>query len=263
MKIMTWNIQNGGAIWGKNGNNSPCPSNIQNVLNVIEERNPDILVLQEFQYQYWEGLVEHGLKKIGYTYFKYRKDLEDYTARNGVMICTKHLEMCLKDKPNKIDRYSSRNWLEANFLSVDLVMLAIDVPLLEKPNSFTKRDYIRKIDGREYDCEKREKFLKVLKDKFNEFRELKKPAVILGDFNLYDSLQCSYNEYMIEYKKTLISMVNAITYGDHQNDYIFGNKLFEATFKPLQFDKDNSIECSDHKAVSVIECETRNNEDAE
>lgn len=62
---------------------------------------------------------------------------------------------------------------------------------------------------------------------------------------------------------TLISMVNVITYGDHQNDYIFGNKLFEATFKPLQFDKDNSIECSDHKAVSVIECETRNNEDAE
>lgn len=60
---MTWNIQNGGAIWGKNGNNSPCPSNIQNVLNVIEERNPDILVLQEFQYQYWEELVEHGLKK--------------------------------------------------------------------------------------------------------------------------------------------------------------------------------------------------------
>lgn len=63
---MTWNIQNGGAIWGKNGNNSSCPSNIQNVLNVIEERNPDILVLQEFQYQYWEELVEHkehGLKK--------------------------------------------------------------------------------------------------------------------------------------------------------------------------------------------------------
>ena len=260
MKIMTWNIQNGGAIWHSKGDKSPCLSNIQNILNVINKNKPDILVLQEFQYQYWEELVEHGLKKIGYTYFKYRKDLEDYTARNGVMICTKYLKMCLTDKPKNIDKYSSRNWLEVNFLSIDLKMLAIDIPLLERPNIFTKRDYIRKIGGEEYDCDKREKFLKALKDKFDEFRELKKPAVILGDFNLYDSLQCSYNEYMIEYKKTLNSMVDVITYGDHQNDYIFGNMSFKNSFKAvtLEEEEDKSIKYSDHKAVLVTNCQIRN-----
>lgn len=168
--------------------------------------------------------------------------------------------MCLTDKPKNIDKYSSRNWLEVNFLSIDLKMLAIDIPLLERPNIFTKRDYIRKIGGEEYDCEKREKFLKALKDKFDEFRELKKPAVILGDFNLYDSLQCSYNEYMIEYKKTLNSMVDVITYGDHQNDYIFGNMSFKNSFKAvtLEEEEDKSIKYSDHKAVLVTNCQIRN-----
>lgn len=145
-------------------------------------------------------------------------------------------------------------------MSIDLKMLAIDIPLLERPNIFTKRDYIRKIGGEEYDCEKREKFLKALKDKFDEFRELKKPAVILGDFNLYDSLQCSYNEYMIEYKKTLNSMVDVITYGDHQNDYIFGNMSFKNSFKAvtLEEEEDKSIKYSDHKAVLVTNCQIRN-----
>lgn len=59
MKIMTWNIEDGGVINRYN----PILSNIKNILNVIQIENPDILIIQEFQYTY-KKIIEDGLKQL-------------------------------------------------------------------------------------------------------------------------------------------------------------------------------------------------------
>lgn len=237
MKIMSWNIQNGGALNSVMDEfNHPIIENIDNILSVIEEQSPDILSLQEFQYQYWNELVENGLKKQGYNYFKYRSVLGKRTARNGVLICTKNQNMELKDDPKDIDDYSKRNWVEVYLPGVDILILSIDVPLIGKNN-----------DSRE-----REKFLKVLKQRFLSYSKITNPAAIIGDFNLFDSPNCSFREYMVEYKNILTSLGDIITFGDHQNDYIFGNREFINRFVMLD-ENDVNTTGSDHKPVIAIE----------
>ncbi len=241
MKIMSWNIQNGGAqnnVMDKF--NYPIIGNIDNVLSVIEEQSPDVLSLQEFQYQYWNELVENesnGLKKQGYNYFEYRSVLEERTARNGVLICTKNLKMELENDPRDIDDYSKRNWVEVYLPEVDILILSVDVPLIGKDN-----------DSRE-----REKYLKALKRRFLSYSKMTNPATIIGDFNLFDSPNCSFWEYMVEYKRILFSLGDIITFGDHQNDYIFGNKEFNNRFIMIEEGNNDSTTCSDHKAVFAVE----------
>ena len=237
MKIMSWNIQNGGALNSVMDEfNHPIIENIDDILSVIEEQSPDILSLQEFQYQYWNELVEdgsNGLKKQGYNYFKYRSVLKERTARNGVLICTKNQEMELKDDPKDIDGYSKRNWIEVYLPEIDFLILSVDVPLIGKDN-----------DSRE-----REKFLKALKRKFLSYSKMTNPAAIIGDFNLFDSPNCSFWKYMVEYKIILTSLGDIITFGDHQNDYIFGNSEFVYRFVLFVDGNDISCTCSVLKAV--------------
>lgn len=45
MKIMTWNIQDGGVL----GFHNPIVHNIKNILNIIKEENPDVVVIQEYE----------------------------------------------------------------------------------------------------------------------------------------------------------------------------------------------------------------------
>ena len=53
MRIMTWNIENGGA---KNFKH-PDASNIQNILRTIDEAAPDIVVIQEYENEFNDILV--------------------------------------------------------------------------------------------------------------------------------------------------------------------------------------------------------------
>ena len=47
MKIMTWNIKDGGAL----SKNNPKVENINSIIKTIKDENPDVLVIQEYETQ--------------------------------------------------------------------------------------------------------------------------------------------------------------------------------------------------------------------
>ena len=62
MRIMTWNIQNGGA--GPNFSR-PDLGNVQNIVDVIEGENPDVAVIQEYQTDFERMMLGEGLERCG------------------------------------------------------------------------------------------------------------------------------------------------------------------------------------------------------
>lgn len=247
MKIMSWNIQNGGAVFSKKdeeqGKGKPIPSNIDNILDTIRKENPDILILQEFQYQYKDRLIENGLKKDGYQDFRYYEEYlnKEHDGANGVLICNKIGQWKELPKPVDIYKYTYRNWCEVELTDNNLRLLAVDVPLVEKR------------DGVE-DIRKRKAFLEDgLKHKFLEYRNMEGPAVILGDFNLFimaDGETSTFSEYLTFFENTLVSLVKGITWGNHQNDYIFGNAAFVNMVQPGH-EKPVQTSYSDHNYLIV------------
>lgn len=220
MKIMSWNIKNGGAVFHcKDRDYKPIPSNINNILATIRKENPDILVLQEFQYQYWDRLIENGLKKDGYRNFLFYEDYlnEEHDGANGVLLCNKLGQWNMLPRPADIYEYTYRNWCEVELPDKNLRLLAVDVPLEEEFHGVK-------------DIKKRKAFLEDgLKRRFLEYRDMETPAVILGDFNLFiteDGETSTLSEYLSFFEDTLVSLVKGTTWGNHQNDYIFGNAAF-------------------------------------
>lgn len=206
MKIMTWNIRDGGVINRYN----PKLSNIKNILNVIKIENPDILIIQEFQYAYKKLLIEEGLKQLGYSFFNYNKILEKYTLRYGVIIASKFKYISI-EKPSNILKYSWRNWNEILIPDYNFKILGIDVPLAETNNVKDNR---------------REKklFLDELNKKFQEYKNIDFPALILGDFNLHE--QAVFKEYLKEFSDSLVELTTRdATHLNHKFDYIFGNSI--------------------------------------
>ena len=64
MKIMTWNIQDGGVL----GFHNPIVHNIKNILNIIKEENPDVVVIQEYQSEFYNEFIRDGLSRLSYIH---------------------------------------------------------------------------------------------------------------------------------------------------------------------------------------------------
>lgn len=63
MKFLTWNIKDGGVL----DFNNPKVDNIDNILNIIKKENPDVIVIQEYQSEFYNELIRDGLNKLFYT----------------------------------------------------------------------------------------------------------------------------------------------------------------------------------------------------
>ena len=63
MRILLWNIQDGGVL----SLNHPDRSNLQNILTVIRDLVPDLTVLPEYETEYRRIFLEEGLIPLGYT----------------------------------------------------------------------------------------------------------------------------------------------------------------------------------------------------
>lgn len=239
MKIMTWNIQDGGV----RNRSKPDMANLQSILSIIKNENPDIIAIQEFKYMYWNELAEgeNGLKNIGFKHFFFDKVLTEYKGRYGVIICSKLIGNMVVDKPKDICKYSYRNWCEVRFSQPMLRILTVDVPL--------NQNYNGKIDSRE-----RKKFLeKGLKPIFFEYQGLSTPAIVLGDFNLCIKkygYKSSFSEYLKLFEEKMNNLVKGISFGKQQNDYIFGNDSFTKLVKP-KYKEPISQNCSDHNYLIV------------
>lgn len=234
MRIMTWNIQDGGTASFKN----PQIGNIQNILNVISDTNADVVVLQEFESEYAEYVVKNGLEKMSYT-CTVCNDNEEATLRKRVLIASRlPFEEC--ETPKSISPYSRRNWREIFIPSRKMKVLGIHVPLAETTV------YGRKIDNRP----EKKSFLEALKQKFIEYGKYEFPAVILGDFNLHEN--AVYKEYLTIFSQHLTEVTTKeATWGKNKFDYIYvNNKLLSLTDKSAQ-NKPHSTAFSDHKYLYI------------
>ena len=231
MRILTWNIRSGGAI----DFNNPQIENIHNILRVIDSLQADIIVLQEFQFKYYEIMVQDGLEKMGYEWTVCKEDKEK-DSRYRVLIGTKYsFDEC--EYPNSIRKYSRRNWNEIILRDKKMAILGVDVPLAE-----TKDKHGRKIDNRK----EKQQFLEALKAKFEEYANYDYPAIILGDFNLHEKAE--YKEYLQIYEQHLTEVTTeASTCGKYKFDYIFVNsKMLDLIDKTKEF-KPHYTAYSDHK----------------
>lgn len=234
MKIMTWNIQDGGI----RDRDKPVLINIQNILDTIEHEQPDILIIQEFKYSCNLILVEQGLKKIGYPYCIYDEVLEKNTERYGVLIASK-IKFESIEKSQNIKKYSWRNWNEILVPIYNLHILGVHVPLAE-----TNTIYNTKIPN------KREKklFLDELNMKFMEYEKSDNPSLILGDFNLHETAE--FKEYIDKFSYYLTEVTTKdATHRKSKFDYIFGNK--EIVNKLQGKNKPIWTEYSDHAYLLI------------
>lgn len=230
MKIMTWNIQDGGVIDSFN----PAISNIQHILDTIKEIAPDIIAIQEYESEYYKVLVEDGLEKMLYS-CTVCEEYADRTLRKRVLIATnKPFEEI--SRPSDIFRYSRRNWNEIYIPCYELKVLGIDVPLAKTTT----------INGNIKNNEREKKtFLEALLKKFTEYKSSCKPAVILGDFNLHS--EAVFREFLDKFSLCLNEITTQdTTWGRHKFDYIFVNdallELWDKTKYPPQ-----QTSFSDHK----------------
>ena len=133
MRILTWNIQNSGTV----NFNNPCIENISNILQEIEILNADIVVIQEFQYEYYDIIVRDGLEKMNYM-CKVCEDDKEKTLRNRVLIASKYsFDEC--GYPKTISKYSRRNWNELIVREPKMVILGIDVPFAETTDMYGRK----------------------------------------------------------------------------------------------------------------------------
>lgn len=236
MRIMTWNIDNGGTLDLFN----PVIANIKNIVNEIKKVNPDIVVIQEYLTEYKKQILEEGLEQQGYKYFKVCEDAPDKTLRKRVLIASK-LEFEEKNFPDEISCYSRRNWCEICTIKDKIHILGVDVPLATTKN----------FDGSRNDNSKEKKvFLDSMLKKFIEYEKSEAPAVILGDFNLHS--EAVYKEYLEKFDHYLCQVTsNSPTWGRNKFDYIYVNKAMgklineKAKFEPIE------TEYSDHKYLYI------------
>lgn len=229
LKIMTWNIKEGGIYDRKN----PELNNIRKILKVIDTEDPDVLVIQEFQYKYKEELIDNGLKELGYNFIQYNKILKEYVLRYGVLIASKY-RFIPEEPPQEITAYSRRNWNEIYIPQFELKILGVHVPLAKIYNS--------KGELTDKSVEK-ELFLKALNNKFSEFKYDREPAIILGDFNLHE--KAMFKEYLELFSSELTEITtNNVTCGNYKFDYIYGNQNVVNRQKNI-FDPIKNG-CSDH-----------------
>jgi len=233
LKIMTWNIKDGGAL----NFEYPEISNIKHILSVIEDECPDIIVIQEYMSKFYHEFVM-GLKKLGYNHLSVCMDYPDRIKRKRVLIASK-LYFSNIQAPNSIFKYSRRNWNEIIINDISLSLLGVHVPLAEIV-----------INGKKINNRKEKKaFLDALTDRFIEYRGSDKPCVICGDLNLHS--KAVYSEYLNIFSEYLEeATTNIATHGEHKFDYIYVNDAFlkllnKNTYKP------RDTPYSDHKYLYV------------
>lgn len=125
MRVITWNIQNGGAGEKWTPAYTGSPKNIPGILKRIEQESADILVLQEYHSQYRSQLWERGLKPMGYKYSVWQGN-PDCDGRKRVLIASKlPFEDC--GRPNLSDYLQSR-WAEIFIPSKNIHILGIHAP---------------------------------------------------------------------------------------------------------------------------------------
>ena len=229
IRIMTWNIQNGGT----KDFNCPQIDNIENILTTIKGKDPDIIVLQEYQSKYHDNLIGNDGNKISYKY-TVCQDCKDAVLRNRVLIASKiPFKTC--EKPKELEQYSKRNWNEIFFEEYNFHVLGVDVPLAEITTKYGKKNNMKQ----------KKTFLNALDKKFNEYKNMKGPAIILGDFNLHSKSSCS--EYIKIFKEKLHEVTNLDnTWRKYKLDYMFVN---DSLLKKLSNNKSvpKETEYSDHK----------------
>ena len=239
MRILTWNIQNSGTIDFDN----PHIENIRNILREIETINADIVVIQEFQYEYYNSIVRDGLERMNYK-CRVCEDDREKTLRNRVLIALKYsFDDC--GYPLNIWKYSRRNWNEIMVREPKMAVLGIDVPLAETTDRYGKKKNNR--------IEKKQ-FLDALKDKFIEYSKFDFPAIILGDFNLHE--EAVYKEYLQMFNLYLKEVTTEdSTWGRYKLDYIFVNSAMLDLIEDSEVFKPHCTSYSDHKYlyIDVIE----------
>ncbi len=235
MKIMTWNIQDGGTASFTN----PDIENIKNILCVIKEENPDIIVIQEYESEYHNKLVGQGLEKMDYQWAVCGDD-KDKSLRKRVLIASK-LDFCEIDRPSDIFRYSRRNWNEILIPDYNLRILGVHVPVAETQDMYgNKKDNKRE----------KKKFLEALKRKFIEYKNNVYPCIILGDFNLHSS--AVYSEFLFSFNSLLIDITtDEATWGNRKLDYIFANDTFVKLLVDSKKISPKENLYSDHKYLCV------------
>lgn len=130
MRILLWNIQDGGVL----SLNHPDRSNLQNILTVIRDLVPDLTVLPEYETEYRRIFLDEGLIPLGYT-CAVCEDAPDATLRKRTLLAAKRPFTTLP-RPMEILRYSWRNWIEAAFPESGLRLLGIHVPLAQTSGRF-------------------------------------------------------------------------------------------------------------------------------
>lgn len=198
MKILTWNILNCGTKnLGKDSRdkrefefgvvfkNSKWDSNllieeineikmtITGIMDKILDIYPDIIILQEFQYQLKDYVFPY-LTQYGYYY---DKELEDCIARNGILIATKGKHAVRNLQVKKV----KRNWVNINWNGYEILGVHVLVSPRWKNDKNWKQD--------------RTEFWKNIIDFKNHHHE---KSFIIGDLNTIVSE--SDNDKLIDLK---------------------------------------------------------------
>ena len=212
MRILLWNIQDGGVL----SLNHPDRSNLQNILTVIRDLVPDLTVLPEYETEYRRIFLEEGLIPLGYT-CAVCEDAPDATLRKRTLLAAKRPFTTLP-RPMEILRYSWRNWIEAAFPESGLRLLGIHVPLAQTSGRFG--------DSRD-NCREKRLFLEELRRRFTEYAALSSPALILGDFNLYPG--AVYGEMLKDFSTALTELTKGEpTWNKRKLDFLFANEVFRS-----------------------------------
>lgn len=234
MKILTWNIKDGGTL----DFNLPDVYNINNIIEVIKEENPDIVVIQEYQSKYYNEFVRNGISKLSYIHTVCEAH-QDKTLRKRVLIASKEPFKNI-DVTTEILDYSKRNWREIVVNNNSIHILGIHVPLATTNLCGVKKD------------NKREKriFLDALKKKFIEYKNSNVPCMICGDFNLHSN--AVYKEYLDEFNNYLTEITSKEpTHGNYKFDYIFVNDAFKNLIKTDDIFYPHPTNFSDHSYLCV------------
>lgn len=229
---MTWNVQNGGAFDRLPTSQDIVINNIKAIIKEIEKNNVDILIIQEFQYRFFDQFINNGLKKMGYFYIQYQDELKNCEARNGVLIASK-IEFIVSSNLPNISEYSKRNWNEIVIPNNKIHILGVDVPLPQND-----------------DLSERETFFKELEKYFDKYKNADVAAVVIGDLNVYEGATLDY------YKSKFDSLWHDIgsqenTWRNHKLDYIYGNDIFFNLVKNGDDIKPIETDYSDHAYLIV------------
>lgn len=215
MKFLTWNIKDGGVL----DFNNPKVDNIDNILNIIKKENPDVIVIQEYQSEFYNELIRDGLNKLFYTH-TVCEDHPDKTLRKRVLIASKEPFETIDTTTNILD-YSKRNWREIIVSNNSVHVLGVHVPLATTTNLY----------GETKDNKREKKiFLDALKEKFIEYKNSEDPCMICGDFNLHEG--AVYKEYLDDFANCLTEVTSKeATHGNYKFDYVFVNDAFKRLIK--------------------------------